>query len=48
MTSCNLISGCIATVFALSANYNMALAFIGMGDVFDCFDGMSERLLGVS
>lgn len=48
LTSCNLISGCIATVFALSANYNMALAFIVLGAVFDFFDGMSARLLGVS
>lgn len=48
LTSCNLISGCIAIVFALSANYSMALAFIVLGAVFDFFDGMSARLLGVS
>lgn len=48
LTSCNLISGCIATVFALNANYGMALAFIIIGAVFDFFDGMSARLLGVS
>ena len=48
LTSCNLISGCIATVFALSANYSMALSFIVLGAVFDFFDGMSARLLGVS
>ena len=48
LTSCNLISGCIATVFALSANFGMALAFIVVGAVFDFFDGMSARLLGVS
>ena len=48
LTSCNLISGCIATVFALSANYSMTLSFIVLGAVFDFFDGMSARLLGVS
>ena len=48
LTSCNLISGCIAIVFALSANYTMALTFIVAGAVFDFFDGMSARLLGVS
>lgn len=48
LTSCNLISGCIALVFALSANYTMALTFIVVGAVFDFFDGMSARLLGVS
>ena len=48
LTSCNLISGCIAIVFALNANFNMALTFIVVGAVFDFFDGMSARLLGVS
>ena len=48
LTSCNLISGCIDIVFALSANYTMALTFIVVGAVFDFFDGMSARLLGVS
>lgn len=48
LTSCNLISGCIAIVYALSANYTMALTFIVVGAVFDFFDGMSARLLGVS
>ena len=48
LTSCNLGSGCIAIVFALNANYTMALTFIVVGAVFDFFDGMSARLLGVS
>ena len=48
LTSCNLISGCIAIVFALNVNYTMALTFIVVGAVFDFFDGMSARLLGVS
>ncbi len=48
ITSCNLISGCIATYFAFLSDYRMALAFIVLGAVFDFFDGMSARLLGVS
>ena len=48
LTSCNLISGCIAIVLALNANFSMALTFIVVGAVFDFFDGMSARLLGVS
>ncbi len=48
ITSCNLISGCIATIFALQGNPNMALLWIVTGAVFDFFDGMSARLLGVS
>ena len=48
LTLCNLVSGCIAIVFALNANYTMALTFIVVGAVFDFFDGMSARLLGVS
>lgn len=48
LTCCNLISGCIATNFALAGNYMLAFAFIVIGAVFDFFDGMSARLLGVS
>jgi CDP-diacylglycerol--serine O-phosphatidyltransferase len=48
ITCCNLISGCIATYWAFSGNYEMALLFIIIGAVFDFFDGMSARLLGVS
>src|SRR5574344_654022 len=48
ITCCNLISGCIAVVYALGSNYPMALAFIIIGAIFDFFDGMSARLLGVS
>lgn len=48
ITCCNLISGCIATVFALYGNPHMALIFIIIGAVFDFFDGMSARLLHVS
>lgn len=48
ITSCNLISGCIATCFAFQGDTGMALAMIVAGAVFDFFDGMSARLLGVS
>ena len=48
ITCCNLISGCIATYWAFSGNYEMSLLFIIIGAVFDFFDGMSARLLGVS
>lgn len=48
ITCCNLISGCIATAYAFTGNPRMALLFIIIGAVFDFFDGMSARLLGVS
>ena len=48
ITCCNLISGCIATCFAFEGKQEWALAFIILGAVFDFFDGMSARLLGVS
>ena len=48
ITCCNLISGCIATYFAFQSDFMMALAFIVVGAVFDFFDGMTARLLGVS
>lgn len=48
ITCCNLVSGCIAVSYALASNYEMAFLFIVIGAVFDFFDGMSARLLGVS
>lgn len=48
ITCCNLISGCVAVTFALMGNPHMALLWTVMGAVFDFFDGMSARLLGVS
>ena len=48
ITCCNLVSGCIATVLALHGDPAMALLWIIIGAVFDFFDGMSARLLGVS
>lgn len=48
ITCCNLISGCIATYWAFLGDFDLALLFIVIGAVFDFFDGMSARLLGVS
>ena len=48
LTCCNLISGCVATAFAFGGRLDMAFMFIFIGAVFDFFDGMSARLLGVS
>lgn len=48
ITCLNLISGCIATYWALYGAWDTALMFIIIGAVFDFFDGMSARLLGVS
>lgn len=48
ITCCNLICGCVAVVYALHLNPQMALLFIILGAVFDFFDGMSARLLNVS
>lgn len=48
ITCCNLISGCIAVSYAFMGFYGMAFLFIVTGAVFDFFDGMSARLLGVS
>lgn len=48
ITCCNLISGCIAVSYAFMGSYGMAFLFIVIGAVFDFFDGMSARLLGVS
>ena len=48
LTCGNLVSGCTATVYALGGEAKMALMWIIIGAVFDFFDGMSARLLGVS
>ena len=48
ITCCNLISGCIATYWALCGIYDTSLLFIIIGAVFDFFDGMTARLLHVS
>ena len=48
LTCCNLICGCMATGAAFYDNFAWALALIIVGAVFDFFDGMVARLLGIS
>ncbi len=45
---CNLICGCIATFLAFRQEYETAFLLIILAAVFDFFDGMTARLLGVS
>ena len=48
LTCCNLICGCMATGAAFHGHFTWALGMIVLGAVFDFFDGMVARLLGVS
>lgn len=48
LTCLNLVSGCIATRFALQGQFAWAFSFIILGAVFDFFDGFAARLLKVS
>ena len=48
LTCCNLICGCIATGCAFYGQYHYAILMIIIGAVFDFFDGMVARALGVS
>ena len=48
ITCCNLLSGCVAIYWAFSGTAKLALLWIIIGAVFDFFDGMTARLLGVS
>jgi len=48
LTCCNLICGCMATGAAFHAHFGWALAMIVAGAVFDFFDGMAARALGIS
>lgn len=48
ITSCNLISGCIATCYAYQGQASIALMWICIGAFFDFFDGLSARALKVS
>lgn len=48
ITCCNLVCGCIATGAAFHQLFPTALLFILLGAVFDFFDGMTARALGVS
>lgn len=48
LTCCNLICGCMATGAAFHAHFGWALAMIIAGAVFDFFDGMAARAMGIS
>ena len=48
ITCCNLLSGCVAAMFAFEGVYLYAFVCIIMGAVFDFFDGLTARALKVS
>ena len=48
LTCCNLVCGCMATGAAFYGNYQYAVLMIVLGAVFDFFDGMVARALGIS
>lgn len=48
ITLLNLFCGCIATVFALKANFELAFYFVCLGIFLDFFDGFFARLFKVS
>ncbi len=48
ITSLNLVSGCIALVFAFDGALWTASLLMGLGAFFDFLDGMAARLLKVS
>nr|WP_299384278.1 CDP-alcohol phosphatidyltransferase family protein [Allomuricauda sp.] len=47
LTLLNLFSGCIATVFAVLNQLEMAAIFVFIGIFFDFFDGLAARVLKV-
>jgi CDP-diacylglycerol--serine O-phosphatidyltransferase len=48
ITLLNLFCGCIASVFAMDSNFEMAFYFVSLGIFFDFFDGFFARLFKVS
>jgi CDP-diacylglycerol--serine O-phosphatidyltransferase len=48
ITLMNLLCGCIAMVFALSNDFEMAFNFVSLGIFLDFFDGFFARLFQVS
>ncbi len=48
ITLLNLFSGCIALVFAIELNFEMAFFFVSLGIFLDFFDGFFARLFKVS
>jgi len=47
ITLLNVLSGCVAAVFAVLNQIELAAIFVFLGIVFDFFDGMAARLLDV-
>lgn len=48
LTLGNLLSGVIATIFAVKGDYQVVAIFVMLGIVFDFFDGFVARLLNIS
>ncbi|MGJ8684515.1 MAG: CDP-alcohol phosphatidyltransferase family protein [Nonlabens sp.] len=48
ITMLNLLSGCIAVVYAFKDELILAGIFVALGILFDFFDGLAARLLNVS
>jgi len=48
ITSMNLLSGILGVICALDGRMDMALALMILAAVFDFFDGMAARALGIS
>lgn len=48
VTCCNLLMGCVATLYAFQGLYALAFLFILIGGVFDFLDGLTARALHVS
>jgi len=47
ITLLNVLCGCIATVFAVSNQLEIAAVFVFLGIFFDFFDGMAARVLDI-
>jgi CDP-diacylglycerol--serine O-phosphatidyltransferase len=48
ITCCNLLCGAMAVLLATQGKFILSFTFIILGAVFDFFDGMAARKLGVS
>lgn len=48
ITLLNLFSGCIALIYAIDLNFEMAFFFVSLGIFLDFFDGFFARLFKVS
>lgn len=48
ITCCNLLCGCMAVFFGIHGQMDFACLCIVAGAVFDFFDGMTARALGIS